>query len=292
MNLEESKRLFKKNIRSVEIGIHNYCNRTCTFCPLSRPDVDRRDHKNIVYMSDDMYDSIFSQLSEIDFDGRIDFTRYHEPLSKKEIILSKIKVAKYYLPHAKISLNTNSDYLNKDYLQELLEAGMDHIAMQAYLANGVTEYDENEVFVRINTIADRIGVPRIVKENYKYKDWIRYQVPQVKGTIHARNYWKNGTNRAGSVDIHKDYVRTEKCTSMNSGVFIEYDGSMTICCDMLTPELHSKWAVGDLKKEPSLFLNYTSDYYTEWRQRINRADWFPNSPCQSCKRDVRGKPNV
>ena len=114
-------------------------------------------------------------------------------------------------------------------------------------------------------------------------------MPQFKGSIHARNYWKNGTNRAGSVPIDLGYRRTQPCTSMNRGIFIEYDGSMTICCDMLTPEVHSKWAVGNLKKEPSLFLNYTSDYYTEWRERINKADWFKGSPCIVCKRDVRGK---
>ena len=35
MTNDEAKALFKKNIKPVEIGTHNYCNRTCTFCPLS-----------------------------------------------------------------------------------------------------------------------------------------------------------------------------------------------------------------------------------------------------------------
>ena len=171
----------------------------------------------------------------------------------------------------------------------MLDAGVDNIAMQAYLKNGTTVYNENEVFERINHICKRIGAPMINKDEHKDKDWIIYRLPQYKGSIHARNYWKNGTNRAGSVPIDLGYRRTQPCTSMNKGIFIEYDGSMTICCDMLTPEVHSKWAVGNLKKEPSLFLNYTSDYYTEWRERINKADWFKGSPCIVCKRDVRGK---
>ena len=141
MNLEQSKELFKKNIYSVEIGIHNYCNRTCTFCPLSRKDVNRRDKKNTVYMTDEMYLNIMKQLSEIDFDGRIDFTRYHEPLADKEAILDRIRIAKRYIPNAKLNVNTNSDYLNKEYIQELLDAGVDNLAMQAYLRNGATVYD-------------------------------------------------------------------------------------------------------------------------------------------------------
>jgi len=64
---------------------------------------------------------------------------------------------------------------------------------------------------------------------------------------------------------------------------------MAICCDMLTPELHNKWAVGNLRKQPNIFLNYTSKFYTDFRKRINEARWYPNSPCIKCKRDVRGK---
>ena len=75
---------------------------------------------------------------------------------------------------------------------------------------------------------------------------------------------------------------------MNKGVYIDYNGSMTACCDMLTPELHSKWEVGNLEKEPDLFSNYTSKFYTAFRDRITKAEWYPNSPCIKCKRDVRG----
>ena len=174
MNLEDSKKLFKKNIYSVEIGIHNYCNRTCTFCPLSRKDVNRRVKRNMIFMTDAMYVSILNQLAEIDFDGRIDFTRYHEPLSDKESILEAIRAAKRIIPKAKLNINTNSDYLNKEYIQELLDAGVDNLAMQAYLKNGATVYDENEVFERINQICDRIGAERINPEEQKNKDWIIY----------------------------------------------------------------------------------------------------------------------
>ena len=40
MNITEAQKLFKDNIKSIEIGMHNYCNRTCNFCPLSRDDVN------------------------------------------------------------------------------------------------------------------------------------------------------------------------------------------------------------------------------------------------------------
>jgi sulfatase maturation enzyme AslB (radical SAM superfamily) len=65
MNNKESAQLFKKNITSVEIGTHNYCNRTCTFCPLSLDSVNRRDMRNTIFMKDEVYENIMKQLASI-----------------------------------------------------------------------------------------------------------------------------------------------------------------------------------------------------------------------------------
>ena len=84
MTDKEAQKLFKDNIKSIEIGTHNYCNRTCNFCPLSRDDVNRKEKKNTQFMDRVLFQNILEQLAEIDFDGRIDFYRYHEPLSHKK----------------------------------------------------------------------------------------------------------------------------------------------------------------------------------------------------------------
>ena len=287
MNITESQKLFKDNITSIEIGTHSYCNRTCNFCPLSRDDVNRKDKNKTIFMKPTMFQNILEQLREIDFDGRIDFSRYHEPLAYKDDILGKCRLVNYYIPNAKISINTNADFLDRNYIDELIECYVDNIAIQAYLKNGVIEYDETGVFKRINQICKKIQVPEINPDNYKNKDWIKYKLPQIKSTIHARNYWKNGMNRAGTV-LDLDYKRTESCSSMDKGVYIEYDGSMTACCDMLAPELHKEWTIGNLEKETDLFKNYASEKYQGFKKRINNADWIENSPCIKCKRDIRG----
>ena len=178
MTNKEAAEIFKKNINSVEIGTHNYCNRTCTFCPLSLDSVNRRNFKNTIFMKDEMYESIMKQLASIDFDGRLDFSRYHEPTSHKKYIIEKIKIARSYLPNANISLNTNSDYMTKEYHQQLLEAGVSNFAFQAYMRNGATAFDENEVFERINKICDKLEAPRIQKEANKIENglYINYQI--------------------------------------------------------------------------------------------------------------------
>lgn len=292
MNRITAKALFKKNIKSVEIGTHSYCNRTCNYCPLSRDDVNRNDSRAIKFMSDDIFIRIIQDLAEINFSGRIDFSRYHEPLSQKENILKRIRCIKKFLPKAGISINTNCDFINRRYLDELIEAGVDNFALMAYLKNGSTEYDPDAVFIKMNQILKKLKINKTVnKEQFQNIEWIKYPVPEIKATIHGRNYWKNGLNRAGAIKSTTDgktYVRTHPCNSMNAGVFIDYDGSMTLCCDMLGPELHRDWIVGDLAKTPDLFENYGSDWYQTFKKQVNVGDFPKGSPCLTCKRDVRG----
>ena len=51
-------------------------------------------------MKDDMYENIMKQLSEVNFAGRLDFSRYSNS-SHKEYIFKKIKIARKYLLLAK-----------------------------------------------------------------------------------------------------------------------------------------------------------------------------------------------
>ena len=61
MNITKAQQLFKDNIKSIEIGTHNYCNRTCNFCPLSRDDVNRKEKKNTQFMDRVLFQNILEQ---------------------------------------------------------------------------------------------------------------------------------------------------------------------------------------------------------------------------------------
>ena len=47
--MNKEQQLFKDNITSIEIGTHNYCNRTVIFTTLSRDDVNRKEKEYTVY---------------------------------------------------------------------------------------------------------------------------------------------------------------------------------------------------------------------------------------------------
>ena len=110
-----NKDYFKKNLKLIEIETFSFCNRKCWFCPNSF--VDRISENNI--MKESTYLGLIGQLSEIDFAGELTYSRYNEPLAKKDIILKRIRQARQRLPNATLRTNTNGDYLNRQYVEDL-----------------------------------------------------------------------------------------------------------------------------------------------------------------------------
>ena len=126
-----NKTIFKKNLKLIEIETFSYCNRKCWFCPNSI--IDRISENHI--MPEDVYLDLIHQLSEIDYGGELTYSRYNEPLSQRELIIKRIKQARDILPHAILRTNTNGDYITRDYIEELYDAGLNQLWIQQYLSN-------------------------------------------------------------------------------------------------------------------------------------------------------------
>ena len=109
------KRVFKENVRTVEIGISSFCNRKCWFCPNSIID---RNSCNIE-LNENLFLKLLSELREINYSNYIYLHRYNEPLYNKELLIKRIKQVREYLPQAYITIFTNGDYLTLDYLKLL-----------------------------------------------------------------------------------------------------------------------------------------------------------------------------
>lgn len=86
-------------------------------------------------MPEDVYLDLIHQLSEIDYGGELTYSRYNEPLSQRELIIKRIKQARDILPHAILRTNTNGDYITRDYIEELYDAGLNQLWIQQYLSN-------------------------------------------------------------------------------------------------------------------------------------------------------------
>lgn len=94
-----------KLFEHVEIETINRCNGTCDFCPVSK----NNDSRKYAIMDRKLYESIISQLAEIDYSGRLALFSNNEPFLDEDII-DKHKYAREKLPKAKMHLYTMVHY--------------------------------------------------------------------------------------------------------------------------------------------------------------------------------------
>ncbi|WP_298610613.1 radical SAM/SPASM domain-containing protein [uncultured Thiothrix sp.] len=263
-NLEAAKSLFKHSVNLVEIEVFSYCNRTCWFCPNSF--IDRRSAN--IYMPEALYLSILEQLAEIEFDGKISYSRYNEPLADK-IILERIKQARNLLPKAHLHTNTNGDYLNNAYLHELKAAGLNSLNIQIYLANN-EHYDHEKMRKTMLKVQERLGLSgSIVKE--KQGEWLEAEFDFEGLTIrqYARNFDINGCSRGDTLPIFQDYQRTAPCFSPFEHLYIDYNGNVIPCCNIRSDiEQHQKAIVGDLESDLNIFQIYAGKELSQWRKGL------------------------
>ena len=111
----------------IEISESGMCNRKCSFCPRSDPEYN---HVN-EFISFLLIEKLGGELKQLNFENRILFSGFVEPLLDKKLY-EKIKLLKNYLPKSKIEINTNGDVLNKKRLIKLFENGLDVLLISVY----------------------------------------------------------------------------------------------------------------------------------------------------------------
>lgn len=274
---ETARQTFKTSIRMVEIEVFSYCNRKCWFCPNSKHDRISTNH----FMQPELYSSLIDQLASITYDGMITYSRYNEPFADR-IILDRIREARTKLPNSQIHTNTNGDYLDKTYIEEIYEAGMRSINIQFYLQNE-QHYNHDLIKRRAEQTAHRLKLPyRIVRDEpgvwFEYA--FDYHDMNLRG--YGRNFSTSGTSRGGQVDIKRDYVRAAPCVMPFWSAYIDFNGKMVPCCNFRSdiPE-HAGYIVGDLLAEPDLFLNYSNHQATQFRRTLLTSE-VKDGLCRDC----------
>lgn len=224
-----------KNLRLVEVEIHSYCNRQCSFCPNSY--IDR--HSFVKELDEEIYISLLKQLKKGGFKGKISYSRYNEPFSQPLLFMKRILQAKTILPGIKLVTNTNGDY--------------DTGAFRDLLNITEMDYDHN-------------------KELFKIPG---YQVMRL-GKIN---------NRGGALNLKKEQ-RNKPCYEPKYFVGIDYDGSVTPCCNIRhdVPE-HKNYILGNLKNN-KLEEILNSENSVDFRSRAaSGINWILPEPCKYCQKE-------
>jgi len=278
--IDIAKKLFKNSIRRVHVEVFSYCNRKCVFCP-NQYGTRMKENQ---YLDEKIYLNILNELASIDYDGVFGFHQYNEPLADK-IILQRITQVKYHLPQANIIINTNGDYLDFNYLEELQQSGLMALNISIYgPKNGI--FDEQYILEKMSRMADKLELKQKQPSHNKgFGYTIREYYKDILINIWGRNIASIGFNRGELVDVGPAVInRSCPCFYPFEDLSVDYRGNILPCCNVYAdlPE-HHQYIIGNLNDGRSIFEHYVDKQLVNWRKNLIR--FFPKgSPCQTCSR--------
>jgi hypothetical protein len=274
---EHAKALFRASVNQVEIETFTYCNRACWFCANSK--IDRRSQNR--YMDEALYLRVMNELAAIDYDKVITYSRYNEPLADR-IILARLRQARQLLPKACLSTHTNGDYLNRKYLDELKEAGLNRLRIQVYLGNNES-FDDRKIITRMERRLKNLGLPYQMisaAHGIRYMAQIVYEGMEV--TLDARNFAVIGVDRGQTVKLPQPYARRSPCLIVFQHLYIDYDGTVVPCCNIRSDEpSHAPYLIDKLGENRSIYQAFASRPLAAWRRALIGFG-SKNKPCNSC----------
>jgi radical SAM protein with 4Fe4S-binding SPASM domain len=284
----ESDRLkreaFRQAVSYIDIETSSKCNRKCLYCPNSQND---RLSSN-QFMDDNIFASFMNDLHTIDYARDIHFVGYNEPLLYIEDILGRIALARRLVSSAKIVVFTNGDYLERENLGQLIEAGANEIIISVHLPPG-QPYSDESTFSRINKMAERLGTP-IVPQTY-LKDMeisARLVHEGISILIRQIDYQRFGSNRASTLDNVGPSidVRTAACLMPIYQFIVGHQGAVVPCCVMVSDDpRNAEYLVGNIGQTPIIFDTYCGKDFVAWRRSLfNLAP--KQDPCRKCAWDA------
>lgn len=242
-------------LKQVQIETINKCNGSCAFCPGNRKD-DTRERK---VMSDGLFLSIITQLSDMDFSGKVVMQCNNEPLLDPKII-DRIKTAREMLPNAYLLMYTNGILLNYRRLNDII-CNLDMLYLDNYYEKGRRN--------RVNP-STRMAFAYI-RDHPEYTDNLT--------VIFTRIDAKRGS-RAGLATNRKFVELKSICDYPFTDMNIMPDGKLTMCCN----DTMAFTEVGDLTKESikEAFMNESISNVRNNMLKFGRSVFARCKYCDAC----------
>lgn len=269
--------LFKRYVKFVHLEIFSYCNRRCSYCPVSKVDRISKNTK----MSDTVFNRIIEDLKSIDYEGHVNYNIYNEPMADP-ILYKRLSQTREALEKATLYFNTNGDYLNAESLERLVDNGVSYITVTIHPGGG-TPYQDLEVLSRFTELSSRIG-RRINITRHKTNQVVfgEFNYKGLQVNVMAQNYLEVGVNRAGSVEAGPKIVRKPPCRRPFTDFTIYHDGSVFPCCQFF-PDLgtHDEYRVDYVQPDKPIFSIFTRELMASFRRDLFDFS-VKKSPCDEC----------
>lgn len=243
---------FRRLFEDVEFETTAYCNRKCTYCPVSMH--ERPGDENGTYMREETLENLLSSLREISFGGRVAPHLYGEPLSDSRLVkwMAKVRNA---LPKCTIRVVTNGDYLTQNKYKELIEAGVTYFDLSKHSSHWPIELE-----TLLSSMSEEEKSKRLRIRDY-YSDNKNKQVML--------------NTRGGEVKLRVKKEHPVWCGYVIYPVINTF-GDVVLCCN----DYHSEHKFGNINQR-SLLDIWLDPKNIKLRRRIFQ-NYFDLPICQKC----------
>ena len=273
--------LFKKNVEVIVFELSSYCNRQCSYCPLTEY---KRNEE--LYMPDKIFQSIISDLKKISYNKSIHLNGYNEPFYDFKKFTDYLKYIKTNLPRAILVTNSNGDYLDKNKLIKIAEENLLQKIKITIHPPKKKQWDFDYSFDKIKNFLKKINVTFVEKdllsESNKNEIYHFFKIKNLSVLVQSVNFDLEGTNRSGILKKHSNvYKRVKPCEKPFREFTIYYDGSVTQCCDAFYDQKYKTNKISALTLNNNIFKIYNSFLMRRIRREL--FDWEEKKNiCSNC----------
>lgn len=276
LSVSEMMDLFRRNISVINIETSASCNRVCSYCPDAIYD---RKTQNLI--DDSVWNRILDDIEKIQYERIVSLNLYNEPMLDPTLY-EKIASLKQASKNCFVKFNSNGDFVNKETLAKLANAGLSQIIVTLHTPKS-KPYDDAYQLNSLEKFFKRIGKKGELLDFIPQKSFKSYvQWEGVKVNIVSDNWQKYGNDRAGTVaELKRLDTRQNPCMRVFREFTISHKGDVFPCCQFFpdAPE-NAKFMLGNISQQ-HLFEVYASSTAVDWRRSMFS---FGNKhhPCSTC----------
>lgn len=264
-------------IRFIDIQFHNVCNRKCWFCP---PHTINKvnEYKE---MSENTLNRVVGFINYICSNNMIDgklamcTNRYNEPFCRTDLYIKNLNILYNSLQKQTVALacNTNGDFLTSHILENIINM-LHHITISLYDKNTI------ESLEYVYKIFDKAYIKNFFIDKVSKEIRFVYKEKEVFVKINRGYNTDNFVRSRGSILDIGSPIRTEECSVIGKMIAINYDGTISPCCDLYQGNVEHKDVfpyinINDFNNED--FINKIDIIFNDFKKRS-----LHNKTCKNC----------
>ena len=258
----------------VEFNIWGACNRRCSFCPVSDPEVYTNKVEGIELED---YLIVLNDLKRINYSGVILWSMFSEPTLHKRVF-ELATLTKDVLPNSNLQLTSNGDTIKRlgIRLRNFFDSGVDRINFSLY--DGPEQFD---TFTKLRIENGLSQKQMVLRRRYREDGNYGITISNRAGLIESNQFRDEKEEAVESLPLNRT------CNYPFYQMGIDYNGDVLLC-----PHDWSKdFIIGNAFKE-DIWSIWKNKKFEAARKSLAKARRSFN-PCKKCdvKGDLIGKEN-